>query len=370
MENKFCLECFDEGYVLANPRKGPEILFIELTTRCNLNCLMCYRNSWQEVLGDMDEKLFSKILEDAGEAGVKFIWLAGWGEPLIHPKFLEFAEMVKEKGFKLGINTNGLLLDEDVAERLMKIGIDRLAVSVDAANPEIYGYIRRADFNRLMTILKTLHATKKKIGKNYPILEFAFTLMASNVKELVPLADLAEKHGVGRIIVSNVIPVTRKVIDECIYTLNGKVDVEKLASLAAIKSLETNVSIRLPEFSLKTERKCYFIENGATCVTWNGRVAPCYNFLHSYTCFIYGREKNIKQIVFGDLNNEKLLEVWFKPEYVKFRYKVRFFRYPSCTDCKFHDICDFAESNLMDCWGNEPSCADCLYSRGIVQCPI
>ncbi len=370
MEEVKCLECFDEGYVLAKPRKNLKILFLELTTRCNLNCIMCYRNSMSEKMGDMSEKLFVKVLEDAVEAGVEFIWFAGWGEPLIHPKFLEFAEMVKERGLKLGVNTNGLLLDEDTARKLMSLGIDRIAVSVDAASPEAYSGIRRGSFSKLMQSLKSLYMAKKELGKTYPILEFAFTLMRNNLNELIPLIDLAERHGVGRVIVSNVVPVTRQMLDQCIYTLNGEVDVDKLSSLLAIKSLETNVGVRLPEFSLKTERKCNFIENAATCVTWDGKVAPCYNFLHSYTSYIYGREKKIKQVVFGDLNRESLRDVWFKLDYVEFRYRVRFFRFPSCTDCKFHDICDFAESNLMDCWGNQPSCADCLFSRGIVQCPI
>ncbi len=369
MEERY-LECFEEGCVLAKPVKGPKMLFLELTTRCNLNCVMCYRNSWGERLGDLSEKLFDKVLEDAVEAGIEFVWFAGWGEPLAHPKFLEFAEKVKDRGLKLGVNTNGLLLDEYVAERLMKIGIDRVTVSVDAADPEAYGSIRRGDFYRLMRALKSLHRAKKELGKTYPILEFAFTLMLDNLNEAVPLIDLAVQHGVGRVIISNVIPVTKYMVDKCVYTLNGKVNVEEFVSKLAIKSLETNVGVRLPEFSLKTERRCDFIEKSATCVTWNGKITPCYNFLHSYTSYIYGREKKIEQVVFGDITKESLKDIWFKLDYVKFRYKVRFFRYPSCTDCKFHEICDFAQSNLMDCWGNQPSCADCLYSRRIVQCPI
>ncbi|MNO01582.1 hypothetical protein D3C81_2217640 [compost metagenome] len=46
------------------------------------------------------------------------------------------------------------------------------------------------------------------------------------------------------------------------------------------------------------------------------------------------------------------------------------YMYPSCTDCDLRDACDFVKTSDIDCWGNEPSCADCLWSRRIVQCPI
>ncbi len=367
--SKNYLEWFDEGYVVAKPHKGPKILFIELTSRCNLNCRMCYRNSWGEYLGDMSEKLFTKVLSEAEEAGVKFIWFAGWGEPLFHPKFIEFVEAVKERGFSLGVNTNGLLLNRDIAYRLVKAGIDRLTVSIDAASLETYSYIRGGELTRILRSLKFVWEVSRKLGRK-PILEFSYVLMRSNMDELIDVIELAEKYGVGRVIVSNIIPVTENMVNECIYNSVLGEEVSELISRAAIKSLETNVSVKMPEFTLKTERKCLFVEKSATCVTWDGKVAPCYNFLHNYTSYIYGREKKIKQVCFGNLKEEKLVDIWHKYSYVKFRYRVRFFRYPSCTDCRFHEVCHFAETNQMDCWSNEPSCADCLYSRGIVQCPV
>ena len=193
--------------------------------------------------------------------------------------------------------------------------------------------------------------------------------MKRNMSELIPLIKLAANHGIGRIIVSNVIPVKEEFNSQIIYgeELN---EVERLIEKVAIKSLETNVGVKMPEFTLKTERSCPFIRDMAACITWNGFVAPCFNFLHTYKCYIYNVEKTIKQIAFGNATRESLTDIWRKMEYVKFRFRVKYFKYPSCTDCKFHEICDFALTNELDCWGNSPSCADCLFSRGIVQCPI
>lgn len=53
-------------------------------------------------------------------------------------------------------------------------------------------------------------------------------------------------------------------------------------------------------------------------------------------------------------------------EYVAFRANVRDFRFPSCVDCGMD--CTYAQEN-SDCWGNNPSCADCLWAQGILHCP-
>jgi len=362
------LESFRDGVIIARPSRGPQILFLELTTRCNFNCIMCFRRSWEERLGNMSESLFRRVLEGAVEAGTRFIWFAGWGEPLVHPKFLEWAEEVKRVGLELGINTNGSLLDEDLAKELVRIGVDRITVSIDAASEDVYREVRGWSFRQLRDSIETIHRMKKEMRSVKPILEFSFTAMKSNLKELPKLFDLAERVGVGRIIVSNVIPTSHLTKDEILY--DGWEGEDKLWEIVSIKSLETNVGARIPEFSFRTERSCDFIESAAACVTWDGKVAPCYNLLHTYTAYILGIEKKVKQHSFGDLNREKLTDIWRKPEYVAFRYKVHFFRYPSCADCRLRYYCALVESTEMDCWGNMPTCADCLYGRRIVQCPV
>ncbi|MCS7386660.1 MAG: tungsten cofactor oxidoreductase radical SAM maturase [archaeon GB-1867-005] len=363
------MEKFEEGTVIANPSPGPRKAIVELTTRCNLNCPMCFRQSWTEELGDISEKLFKKILLEFKEAGGEFLWLGGWGEPLIHKKAIEFAEMIKEEGLKLGINSNGLLLDEDKALKLINIGLDRLVISIDASTQGIYEEIRGGDINELLRTLKFMHEAKKKMGKIYPKIEFSFTLMRRNMNELIPLIELAASHGVNMITITNVIPVKKEFNCEKLYG-EKKEEVERLIEKASIKSLEANVGLKIPEFTLKTERSCPFVLNMASCVTWNGLVSPCFNFLHTYKCYIYNVEKTIKQVIFGNATRESLSTIWRKQRYVQFRFRVRFFKYPSCTDCKFHEICHFTSTNELDCWGNAPSCADCLFSRGIILCPI
>lgn len=43
------------------------------------------------------------------------------------------------------------------------------------------------------------------------------------------------------------------------------------------------------------------------------------------------------------------------------------FDFSPCTDC---GGCDLADSNQEDCIGNSfPVCGDCLWAKGVIQCP-
>jgi len=113
-------------------------------------------------------------------------------------------------------------------------------------------------------------------------------------------------------------------------------------------------------------RRCRFVEDRALVVGWDGGVSPCYPLMHSYPYYIYGRRKEVSRYVLGRVPERPLAEIWTSDEYVLFRAKVREMRFPSCVDCGL--ACTYAEDN-EDCWGNVPSCADCLWAQDIVRCP-
>ncbi|MGB9785289.1 MAG: radical SAM protein, partial [Fervidicoccaceae archaeon] len=106
-------------------------LYLEITSRCNLNCKMCFKQYWEDKDGDMSSELFMKILEDAEEfPELRMIIFGGIGEPLVHPKFLEMMREVKRRGHALGITTNGTLMSEKIAEEIVKNDVDLVYFSM------------------------------------------------------------------------------------------------------------------------------------------------------------------------------------------------------------------------------------------------
>ncbi|HIC94417.1 MAG TPA: hypothetical protein EYP09_09240, partial [Anaerolineae bacterium] len=57
------LEGLEDGLALRPAIPDVRKVYLEATTRCNLNCATCVRNVWEEPEGDMDEETFGRLLE-------------------------------------------------------------------------------------------------------------------------------------------------------------------------------------------------------------------------------------------------------------------------------------------------------------------
>lgn len=115
------------------------------------------------------------------------------------------------------------------------------------------------------------------------------------------------------------------------------------------------------------EAYCRFVNEGAMAVAWNGEVSPCIALMHSYHCFVLGRPKTIRRYSLGNVGQQDIEDIWSSEDYVRFRDRVVQFDFSPCVGC---GGCVLAESNEEDCFGNTfPVCGDCLWARGIMQCP-
>jgi len=117
----------------------------------------------------------------------------------------------------------------------------------------------------------------------------------------------------------------------------------------------------------KKEGNCPFVGKGSLAINWNGEVSPCVPLLHSYSCYVLGRKKDIKSYSIGNVNKDNIKKLWDQEDFVNFRDRVRRFVFSPCSHC---EGCDYAESNQEDCYGNTfPVCGDCLWAQGVIQCP-
>jgi MoaA/NifB/PqqE/SkfB family radical SAM enzyme len=365
------------------PAEGrPRKVYVEPTNACNLACATCVRHSWDEPEGFMEWATFDALAHGLETGGT--IAFMGLGEPLLHPRFLEMVRLTKERGLRAEVTTNALLLDDAMAEGLLGAGLDQLVVSIDGANAEAFDRVRSgASLERVIENVRRLHDAR---GPNYgpgTQIGVEFVAMRSNVDELPGLGRLAAQLGASFIIVSNVLAYTRDLLAETLYdhsasSLSGAVttaaprwqlpafDWDRQLGAALGEALARSGPVSFfgadPE---ATRSRCPFVEADACAVAWHGGVSPCPPLLHTYTCFVRGREKRMLRWEAGRLPGESLAAVWTAPEYVAFRDRVRRFDFPPCTDC----ACELAESNEEDCLGNpHPTCGDCLWAQGIVRC--
>jgi len=96
--------------------------WIEITNKCNLKCIHCYGNFTPSNVNFLTTSDFLNILEQLEEINCKNIQIIG-GEPLLHPDIWNFLQHSIKRGFKTEIFTNGLLITEDIVQKLRKLNI-------------------------------------------------------------------------------------------------------------------------------------------------------------------------------------------------------------------------------------------------------
>ena len=92
------------------------------------------------------------------------------GEPFVNKNIDHFIKRCKEIGVsKVVLNSNGLLLTEQISEKIIDAGLDEIRISLDGQSPEENNAIRRgSDFNRISKQIKYLIELKKKKNSATP----------------------------------------------------------------------------------------------------------------------------------------------------------------------------------------------------------
>lgn len=123
--------------------KVPLHLDLEVTTLCNLKCIMCEHSFNPPEPMNLDVELGKKIISEFAEKGgcsIKFCYL---GEPLLYQPLCELIAYAKELGvIDTMLATNGNLLTEQKVKDLVESGLDMVIVSIDSYRPHIYEKIR------------------------------------------------------------------------------------------------------------------------------------------------------------------------------------------------------------------------------------
>ncbi|MEW5960238.1 MAG: radical SAM protein [Chloroflexota bacterium] len=364
-------------------------LYVEITTACNLDCQMCIRRTWHEPIGQMSRETFSDLMDHVRRLPAPpTIHLSGYGEPMIHPNFLEIVHLAKATGAAVEVTTNGTLLTNKMAEALVELDLNRLMVSIDGVTPAHYDDIRvHGSFEEVVANLRYLRRLKLR-GKgrhSNPQVGIAFVAMKKNVADLPKLPWLATQIGAWDIQVSNLVPHTPEMEAEILYQHSlrsaayrasrwvpdmslPKLDMNgnTLAPLSEVYN--STVSLSSLDLSLSARNDyCRFAQQGYAVIRWDGEVSPCLPLLHSHPIYLFGRRKQVIHHSLGNIKQQPFDEIWASPEFTDFRAKLRDFPFSPCTTC---GGCERFPANIVDCSHNTfPTCGGCLWAQGFVQCP-
>ncbi len=146
----------------------------ELTSRCTLNCKMCYihRNESDKsaILQEKDTSWWLYTAKKAKDAGTLLLLLTG-GEPMVRQDFDEIYSECKKMGFLLSVNTNATLIDENKIRLFSELPPQRLNISLYGTSRETYlSLCGNADaYDKTVNAIKELKKKGINIKLNYSV---------------------------------------------------------------------------------------------------------------------------------------------------------------------------------------------------------
>jgi radical SAM protein with 4Fe4S-binding SPASM domain len=179
--------------------KLPYLVNFALTTKCNLNCIHCSSVNYRNVGNELSTPEIFKIIDELNTLGVFKLFFDG-GENLLRADFFDICEYASGSGIDVSLSTNGMLMDESKAERLKKIGVRDVQISLDGATPETHDSFRgkKGSFSNAINCINILN--KNKINTTV-----ACTISRYNNVEVDEMIQLCISHGIKNLIFSRLI---------------------------------------------------------------------------------------------------------------------------------------------------------------------
>ena len=328
------LQELQDGCTILNSM--PRRLVLELTNACNLNCVMCGRNAAQfkPTFFQIDWLRYLEPLLDT----VEEVTLMGWGEPTVHPEFVQMLELIHNHSARIYFCTNGMRLPQ-LQKAIFDNQVDVFAVSVDGASAETNARVRRgSDLDVITGALREIKLTQRNMGLSYPYINFVFCAMKSNLNELPDLVRLAAEIGLDEVKVVYLTAFDKRMAEESLWDCRTKV--EDVFQSAAELGDQLGVALKLPH--LQGEDPAGQAYHKECFVTWrdfflgsDGFVRPCMSTPVQF--FPFDMDKDFA-------------EMWNDMKFQQYRKQVNDIRYMDmpCRRCYQSSHCNWnRETSLL-----------------------
>ncbi len=188
----------------------PLVLSWNVTRKCNLKCPHCYINADNKAsINELTTEEAKNLIDQICEVSKPLLVLSG-GEPLLRQDIYELIRYGASKGLKMGLGSNGSLIDDTAAKKLKEAGIETVSISLDSHIPEQHDEFRgvKGSWEKAVNAIKALR--KKGV-----LVQVNTTLTQQNYDQIDDIMSLAEKLGVENFHLFFLVPTGRgvKIVD-------------------------------------------------------------------------------------------------------------------------------------------------------------
>jgi len=176
----------------TGPGSGPVVVW-NATKTCNLECVHCYADAEiRRFNGELTTAEAEAMIRDLASIKVPALLISG-GEPLVRPDVLDLAELAMSLGVRVTFSTNGTLIDEKKAQRIAKIGVSYVGISVDGGEERHDKFRgRRGAYRDAIRGIRHCRDAGIRVGVR-------FTVTKDNLGEIDSVFRVVEDEGIGRL---------------------------------------------------------------------------------------------------------------------------------------------------------------------------
>ncbi|MCB1035933.1 MAG: radical SAM protein, partial [Acidobacteria bacterium] len=167
----------------------PSLVSWNLTKRCNLRCPHCYLSAGKKAEAELTTEECLGLIDEMKALGTEMVILTG-GEPLLRKDIFDIATRSAEHGFWVVMGTNGVLVDDRVAQRMVDCGVKGVGISIDSVDPAKHNSFRGGP-NSWEHSVRALEVCRRH-GLEVLVQS---TVMAENYDEVPRLIDFAREIG-------------------------------------------------------------------------------------------------------------------------------------------------------------------------------
>lgn len=304
--------------------KAPLYLAWEVTLQCTARCLHCYSESGPGVRHphELNTEQAFQVIDQLAEAGLLILAFSG-GEPLTRRDIFEVMEHAAGLGIRLGLGSNGTTIKRETVRRLLKLGLDRLQISLDGLK-ETHDKARR--WKGLFE--KSVNAVRLGLSEGLRV-HVCFTAHRLNFKEIGSVIDFCAELGVRRFNFSRLVPTGRAdtILDlspgewkETVAVFNAK-----RREYAGKMDFTTHLAQQiLSDKSLKNQIGFVGCQAGIGqgCIDSTGSITPCV----------------MLPVVVGNIRQKSCAEIWRSSETIQSlhdRSRLKGW----CQNCSHRDKC-------------------------------
>ncbi len=167
------------------------------TSFCNHHCIFCvyHYKEFKPIFFPLER--YKTLVKEWAESGVRSLFFAGDGDPLVNRDCAEMVKISKSSGIDVALNTNGKLFSQINIPTFIE-NLSFIRISINAGTAKSYASIHgtsKADFEIVIKNLRLLVESKRNLNSRITI-GVQCLLLSQNIDEIKELAKLVKEIGV------------------------------------------------------------------------------------------------------------------------------------------------------------------------------